>query len=60
MTWRPEAVPQDGIRSGSSVGRLSMFFSRSCRAEVRRSMRSASRSASAEMSCRITSRFWRV
>ena len=32
MTWRPEAVPQDGIRSGSSVGRLSMFFSRSCRA----------------------------
>ncbi|MHC2808192.1 hypothetical protein ACVMII_007938 [Bradyrhizobium diazoefficiens] len=60
MTWRPVAVPQDGIRSGSSVGMFSMFFSRSCREVVRRSMRSASKSASAEMSWRITSRFWRV
>ncbi|MET4792264.1 hypothetical protein ABIF64_004442 [Bradyrhizobium japonicum] len=59
-TWRPEAVPQDGMRSGSSVGRFSMFLSRSCREEVRRSIRSASRSASAEMSWRSTCRFWRV
>ncbi len=59
-TWRPETLARDGIMSGSNVGRFSMLFSRSARAEVRRSMRSASSSASIEMSFWITSRFWRV
>ena len=60
MTWRPVALPHDGIRPGRMSCSRSMLMARSCRTAVMRSMRSARMSASAAMSRFIVARFCRV
>ena len=60
MTWRPVAPPQDGIRPGRIACSRSMLTARSCRTEVRRSMRSARMSDSAAMSRFMVARFCRL
>ena len=59
-TWRPAAMPHDGMKSGSNFCRRSTEAARSGRIVPMRSRRSASRSASADTSRFIEARFCRL